>query len=85
MPAGSRSLIGWQRPKSDTMYDIPDVRLLDTPDGPVANNTTGFTVVINGEPQIVLQPIQPPLCRPHLRRTHPAAGRRAPSRRPPRR
>jgi len=45
------------RPKSDTMYDIPDIRSLDKPDGPLANNTTGFIVAINGEPQIVLRPI----------------------------
>jgi LmbE family N-acetylglucosaminyl deacetylase len=47
-----------ERPKTDTMYDIPDVRLLDTPDGPRANNTTGFTIAINGEPQLVLRPVQ---------------------------
>ena len=44
------------QPKSDTMYSIPDVHALDSPDGPVANNTTGFTVVINGEPQLVMLP-----------------------------
>ncbi|MBI2686154.1 MAG: PIG-L family deacetylase [Acidobacteria bacterium] len=43
--------------KSDTMYDIRDLRDLDRPDGPLANNTTGFTIAINGEPQFVQRPI----------------------------
>lgn len=58
MPAAPTQPYWLQRPKSDTMYAIDDVRALGSPDGTAANNTAGFTVVINGEPQLVMLPIQ---------------------------
>jgi len=45
------------RPKGETMYDIPDRAALLRPAGPVINDTTCFTAVINGEPQLVLRPV----------------------------
>jgi len=46
-----------QRPKGETMYDLADTRLLDTPDGPLANETTSFSVIINSAPLFVQRPV----------------------------
>lgn len=46
-----------QRPKGETMYDLADRSVLQAPDGPVANGTTGFIVSIQGEPQTVWRPV----------------------------
>ncbi len=56
MPPSPTQPYWLQRLKGETMYDIADVRDLAQPDGPLVNNTTGFTVVINGEPQFVPVP-----------------------------
>jgi len=46
-----------QRPKGETMYDLADTRLLNTPDGPLANETTSFSVIINSAPLFVQRPV----------------------------
>ncbi|HEU0124233.1 MAG TPA: PIG-L family deacetylase [Bryobacteraceae bacterium] len=47
-----------QKPKGETMYELADRTLLDSPDGPAANGTTGFVLSILGETQIVRRPVQ---------------------------
>jgi LmbE family N-acetylglucosaminyl deacetylase len=46
----------WRTPK-ESMYEIGDVRALDTPDGPVALHAR-FDVEIAGEPFVLMRPVQ---------------------------
>jgi LmbE family N-acetylglucosaminyl deacetylase len=56
MPAAVTQPYWLARPRGETMYDIPDRRLLDFPDGPAAFPGSGFTVTLNGVSLFVERP-----------------------------